>query len=76
VVRPPRPGKGLLKIFVYPWATVTLDGKPLGQTPLPPIPVTEGTHELVVENGELEVKKTRRVRVKAGQEAVVKIKLE
>jgi serine/threonine-protein kinase len=71
-----RPGKGLLKIFVHPWATVALDGKPLGQTPLPPIPVTEGTHELVVENQELGVKRTRRVRVKAGQDAVVKIKLE
>jgi serine/threonine protein kinase len=68
--------KGRLTIFVWPYATVSLDGRVLGSTPLPPVAVTEGTHVVVVENARLGARRELRVRVKAGREAVVKVKLE
>jgi eukaryotic-like serine/threonine-protein kinase len=68
-------GRGQLRINVRPWAIVFLDGRRLGSTPLAPIQTTEGNHQLVLENKELKVKRKLKVRVRAGQETVIKIKL-
>jgi serine/threonine-protein kinase len=68
--------KGRIVVHVWPYATVTLDGKLLGSTPLPPIPASEGSHLLVIENTQLGARKEVRVRVRAGQSTQVKLTLE
>jgi hypothetical protein len=69
-------GEGTLRILVDPWAKVTLDGKLLGITPLKPVKVSEGVHELVLENDELKVKQRRKVKVKAGQVSEVRVSFD
>ena len=70
------PGKGTIKILVRPWAKVTLDGKALGTTPLAPVEAYEGSHQLLLVNDKLGVKKRERVTVRPGKESVVKVRLE
>jgi serine/threonine-protein kinase len=67
---------GRLKILVWPYGTVTLDGKSLGATPLPTQILPEGPHHLLIENRELKQKRTIQVSIKGGREAVVKIKFD
>jgi hypothetical protein len=69
-------GEGTIRILVHPWARVTLDGKLLGITPLKPIKVPEGAHELIFENSDLNLKRRQRVQVKPGQVSEVKLNLE
>jgi serine/threonine-protein kinase len=70
------PKRGQLRVLVRPWAVVTLDGKKLGTTPLPPIPVYEGPHTLDLENSTLKVQKRIRITIRAGKEETVKARLE
>ncbi len=70
------PRKGTLILKVRPWAKVTLDGKSLGTTPLPPKKVYEGFHVLVLTNDNLKVKKRMRVKVEPGKETVRKVRLD
>ena len=70
------PKRGQLRVLVRPWAVVILDGKKLGTTPLPPIPVYEGPHTLELENSTLKVQKKMRITIRAGKEETVKAKLE
>jgi hypothetical protein len=70
-----RPAKSMLRIFVWPWAEISLDGRALGQTPLPPIAVGAGVHSVLVENAELGVRREIKVRVKPGQDKVLKLRL-
>ena len=63
-------GEGTIRILVHPWAKVTLDGRLLGITPLRPMKVAEGTHELVLENSDLKVKRRQTVVVKPGQKVL------
>ena len=45
------PDRGYLRISAYPWATLTLDGKAAGATPLAePLEVTEGRHVIKLEH--------------------------
>ena len=46
-------GKGLLVVKVEPWAYVKLDGKQLGQTPIPARQVYEGVHLIELNNTNL-----------------------
>lgn len=57
--------KGKLKFIIKPWANVTLNGKSIGQTPIPPPRVYEGFHKVVLRfKGK---KKEMRVRVRGGE---------
>ncbi len=44
VAAAPRPGK--LSIDASPWATISVDGKPIGQTPLVGVPIAAGDHTI------------------------------
>jgi serine/threonine protein kinase len=44
----PVPATGWLLVLVTPWADVSVDGVVVGQTPLPRIPVTAGTHSVLL----------------------------
>jgi serine/threonine-protein kinase len=59
--------KALLEFRIRPYATVVLDGKQLGQTPLAPIEVAVGSHTVQLINKDLGKDVTRPVEVKAGQ---------
>lgn len=58
---------GLLRINSRPWAQVTLDGSPLGNTPLFDVQVTPGAHTLLFQNPDFQVSKTIHVDVAAGE---------
>jgi hypothetical protein len=38
------PAEGTLQLLVKPWAEVSLDDKPVGTTPLPPLTLAAGEH--------------------------------
>ncbi len=69
------PRRGMLRVLTRPWALVTLDGKEIGNTPLPPTAVFEGPHRLVLKNNAIGVVKTLTIRVTADQLKVVKVQL-
>jgi serine/threonine-protein kinase len=64
-------GKGRIKVSVEPWADVVLDGRALGETPIAPQTVYEGDHVLTLSNPRLGKKETVRVKVRAGETALV-----
>jgi serine/threonine protein kinase len=70
-----KPRHGRIRVLVRPWAKVTLDGRRLGVTPLPPIQVYEGPHNLVLRNSELKSTKRRSVTVRPGGEVTVKVQM-
>jgi len=65
-------GSGLLRINARPWATVTLDGKLLGNTPLIDVTVSAGTHTIRLENPQFGLSKTLKVRINPN-ETVTKV---
>ena len=70
------PRKGRLRILVRPWARVTLDGKRLGVTPLAPISLYEGAHQLTLENSDLDVRKRMTVTIQPDRERVIKVHMD
>lgn len=68
-----RARRGYLRVRVGPWARVTVDGKAYGLTPLPPLSLYEGLHEVVLENPDLDARKVTSARVLAGEEALVQV---
>jgi serine/threonine-protein kinase len=68
-------GRGTLRVAVTPWAEVTVDGKVLGVTPLQPVDLGEGAHQVSLKNGELGIVAKRRVIVSPGKEALLKLDL-
>ena len=68
--------KGLLVVKVEPWAYVKLDGKQLGETPIPARQVYEGVHSLELTNTNLNETRRLEVKVKAGETRVVSVNLE
>ncbi|MBN9683862.1 MULTISPECIES: serine/threonine protein kinase [unclassified Corallococcus] len=67
--------KGRVEFRVRPFGMVSLDGKPLGQTPFAAVEATEGVHQVRVVNRELGKDVTRSFEVKAGQDNVFKLNL-
>ena len=65
--------KGTVRFIVRPWANLSLDGKPLGATPLAAQHVYEGTHQAVLTNPKLGKTVTRAFEVKAGGTTDVKV---
>jgi hypothetical protein len=62
---------GRLALWVLPWADVEIDGKRVGTTPLAPVPLGEGTHQvtLVMEGKKL----TRTVVVRSGETETLRV---
>ncbi len=59
--------KGKLKIKVIPWAHVYIDGEPMGMTPLKPIELRTGEHEILVKNETLKVKQSFKVIIRTNE---------
>jgi hypothetical protein len=45
--------KGLMSLNAVPWATVSVDGENVGDTPIGNLPITIGPHEVVFRNPQL-----------------------
>ena len=65
---------GTLSVNATPWAEVSVDGNPIGPTPLGNIPLKAGSHELVFKNPKFAEKK-QTVMVRPGQPARVTINM-
>jgi serine/threonine-protein kinase len=60
------PTKGTLELRVRPYATVFLDGKRLGDTPMGSLPLPAGRYTLRLVNRELKEEVTKSIEVRAG----------
>jgi serine/threonine-protein kinase len=59
-------GTGVLRLNSLPWSQVTVDGKPVGNTPLMNLPLPAGAHTIRMVNPDMGLTKTIKVTVKAG----------
>ena len=57
----------MLRINSRPWAELTIDGKPAGNTPQMNVSLPEGTHRVTLVNAEFGVKKNVSIDIHAGQ---------
>jgi len=60
--------EGALLVLVRPWADVSVDGVPVGQTPLAAIPLAAGPHQVLLNHPEFQPY-PRRVTVRPGETA-------
>ncbi len=72
----PTPTKGSLWVKVKPWGRVFVDGKLRGTTPLAPLSLPPGAHQVLVVNEELKAKKTYSVDVRGGKTTELKVVLK
>jgi serine/threonine-protein kinase len=68
-------GSAMLEFRIRPFATITLDGKLLGQTPFPPLQVYEGKHSIRLVNEGLGKDVQMDYDVHAGRTNVLKLNL-
>ncbi len=66
---------GKLDIRVIPWGEIYEGDRHLGLTPLAPLTLSPGAHQLTVRNGELDAGSAVRVVVQAGETTRVKVDL-
>lgn len=65
--------RGRLTVRVKPWAQVHVDGRAVGTTPLEPLELVAGQHEVRLVNPDLGKEETRLVSVRPGRDEVVKV---
>lgn len=70
-----RGGAAFLSVDATPWGTVTLDGKPRGDTPVVELKVSAGEHLLRVENPETGKSSVQRLRLRGGETRIVRVDL-
>jgi serine/threonine-protein kinase len=58
---------GTLRLNSRPWAQVTLDGKPIGNTPQQNLQLSAGKHKLQLSNPQLGLAKSVTINIKAGE---------
>jgi serine/threonine-protein kinase len=66
---------GYLTVDAEPWATVTVNGKVVGETPIAHIPVPAGTADVRLTNPETDKSTERRVEVSPGKVSYVRAEL-
>ncbi|SEL04179.1 serine/threonine protein kinase [Stigmatella aurantiaca] len=67
--------KGTLEFRVRPYATVFIDGKKVGDTPMPAVELPAGTHVVKLTNPDLAKTVTRTVLVKPQEPTILKVNL-
>jgi eukaryotic-like serine/threonine-protein kinase len=66
---------GTLRIVADPWATVTIDGQPIGMTPMArPIPLPAGIHYIHLEHPRAPIER-RAIRLQAGETVLLDVKM-
>ena len=68
-------GVGHLNLDVEPWVEVSLDGRPLGTTPLIAVPLPSGTHELRLVRSSHAIDRRHRVVIEADRTTAQQIDL-
>jgi serine/threonine-protein kinase len=68
------PGEGQLQLRVKPWAQVSVDGRPVGTTPMRPLSLSEGPHSIRLEHPDYRPLQ-RRVTVRSGQTTELEVDL-
>jgi hypothetical protein len=63
----PSGGECIASIGAKPWARVSVDGREVGITPIVELKLPCGTHKVVLQNADLDVKKTETITLKAGE---------
>jgi len=58
---------GFLTIDTYPWTKVSVDGRPVGSTPVVRVSLPPGTHTVVMENPGENVRESTTVTIKSGE---------
>ncbi len=72
---PPKPtitAKGELVLLIRPWAKVEVDGREMGVTPLDPIALAAGDHQVRLVNTDLGKDITKTVHINASEKEVLK----
>jgi serine/threonine-protein kinase len=69
-------GPGQVTIDARPWCNVTLDGRPLGQTPIVNRSVPAGQHTVVCTNPDLGRSRTQTIEVRPGETTRTRITLD
>ncbi len=67
--------QGWLRLAIAPWARVRIDGKEIGLTPLPKIPLYEGVHSVELVNPDINRRHRSTVRILPGKQADLKLDL-
>jgi serine/threonine-protein kinase len=73
---PPPAGPGFLTFAATPWCNVTIDGQPVGQTPIVNKELTAGRHRVVCSNPEVGRTETITVDIQPGQTTRQRINLQ
>jgi len=68
--------KGSLELRIFPYATVFVDGRRLGETPMGPALLPAGHHTVKLVNATLSKVVTRTIEVKPEQSTVLKVNLQ
>jgi hypothetical protein len=66
---------GKLRVIAKPWADVVVDGRPAGQTPMAPLELAEGQHDVVLRNGDLKAEHRESVVVVPGKVETLSVEL-
>ncbi|MBK04658.1 MAG: hypothetical protein CL920_36395 [Deltaproteobacteria bacterium] len=53
--------KGTMKFFIAPWGEIYINGKKIGQTPIPPQRRSEGVYKILIKKGKKRVTKSIRL---------------
>jgi eukaryotic-like serine/threonine-protein kinase len=67
--------KAKITFIAVPWGDVTVDGKSLGPTPLPPRDLFEGTYSVTAKNPDSGKTSTQTIEVQGGVAQTVKFDL-
>jgi hypothetical protein len=71
----PAAAPGTLVLRVAPWAEVEIDGTAYGVTPLQPVKLMAGLHQVRLKNGELHADRSFKVEIKPGAPETLKVNL-
>jgi hypothetical protein len=74
--RTAKPARGSLSLRVTPWADVFIDGRSIGQTPLPTLSLPEGEHDVVLKNRDLKQQRRMKIRIRPGIELEFHVQLK
>ncbi|MDP3233843.1 MAG: serine/threonine-protein kinase [Myxococcales bacterium] len=68
--------RGTLRLFVQPWAEVSIDRQPVGVTPLAPLSLAPGRHQVRLSNPQLGVTRLETVVIEAGKVRTLRVSLQ
>jgi len=65
--------KGKLAVYAVPWATVVVDGKRIGETPIKDFSLTAGSHSVELVNDELGKREKRRLSIAPNKTETIRV---